>query len=253
MGRSIVFVAGHPDDETLGAGVAIAEHVAAGRDVHVLLLTRGTASATLGQLNGTSTSSWWGVAHNPAQEGYEPLTADDLGAARVREFRAALAVLGVASDHIHEATDAEGNPLLDGQVSLDDAKYAIHALASTLPTTEGVVGLWAPSYVVDNSSDHLAAGMAVRQLGIEQPTVYSDRRYYVLPMYWSDPRLSQVPGKYIDSPTDAVIRQKTINALRSYGAWQPEGGAFAVGYHSVYASAFAPVLADVHGLVHKDA
>src|SRR5690242_6674599 len=51
-GRPWILVAPHPDDETLGAGVLVAEHYAAGRDVHILLLTRGTSSVARLQING---------------------------------------------------------------------------------------------------------------------------------------------------------------------------------------------------------
>lgn len=40
-----LFVAAHPDDETLGMSIALAEHIAAGQGVHLLWLTRGEASS----------------------------------------------------------------------------------------------------------------------------------------------------------------------------------------------------------------
>src|SRR4029453_4981728 len=71
-----VFFAPHPDDETLGMGVAVANHVAAGRQVRVVAVTGGGASATRLNLNGSDVAPWWGVPHNPAQEGYAPLDVE---------------------------------------------------------------------------------------------------------------------------------------------------------------------------------
>lgn len=225
-GRPIIFVIPHPDDETLGAGVSIAEHVAAGRDVHILLLTRGTASNARAAINGESSpGTWWGPWHDPAVEGYAPLTVAEFGAARVAEMTAALGCLGVPADRIHEAG------LLDTQVTVADVKAAIIALADTLPQDKGDIGLWAPSYVVDDNPDHIAAGEAVRQLGVEDPVRWPDRRWWILPAYWSDARLSSVDEVW-DYPTDETIRARVRNACRAYNAWHPPHS-FAIGYHSV--------------------
>src|SRR5262249_40574059 len=78
-GRPWILVVPHPDDETLGAGVALAEKIAEGREAHILLLTRGTHSAVLQHINGARWSSWCRTWHNPAAEGYEPLDADSFG------------------------------------------------------------------------------------------------------------------------------------------------------------------------------
>ncbi|MFI1197687.1 PIG-L deacetylase family protein [Micromonospora sp. NPDC020750] len=225
-GRPVIFVVPHPDDETLGAGVPIAEHVAAGRDVRILLLTRGTASNARAAINGTANpGTWWGPWHDPATEGYQPLSPELFGQARYDEMVAALGCLGVPADRIHEAG------LLDTQVTIPAVKQAIVALADTLPQDRGDIGLWAPSYVVDDNPDHIAAGEAVRQLGAENPARWPDRRWWILPAYWTDARLSQVAEVW-DTPTDATITARVRNACRAYNAWHPPYS-FAIGYHSV--------------------
>ncbi|MCZ7440806.1 PIG-L family deacetylase [Micromonospora sp. WMMC241] len=239
-GRPALFVIPHPDDETLAAGVVIAEHVAAGRDVHLLLLTRGEKSAVMDGLNGTGTMGWWGVTHNPQVEGYAPLTEATFGEARRREITAAAGALGVPADHIHEA----GLP--NEGVTVASAKAAIVACATDIGAD---VGLWAPSHTVDNHADHLAAGQAVRQLGTEDPVRWWDRRYYVLPMYWSDARLSKVDWWW-DYAANAQVTNRARNATRAYQGWQPANGMFAIGWHSTY-SAFRTIEADPKCLVHR--
>lgn len=44
MSRSVAVVAAHPDDEVLGCGATMAKHVAAGDEVHVLILAEGATS-----------------------------------------------------------------------------------------------------------------------------------------------------------------------------------------------------------------
>ncbi len=51
-----LFVAAHPDDELLAMGVAVAEHVAAGRETHVLLLTDGGITSARDAINGDTVS-----------------------------------------------------------------------------------------------------------------------------------------------------------------------------------------------------
>jgi LmbE family N-acetylglucosaminyl deacetylase len=219
----------HPDDETLGAGGSIAEHLAAGQDVDVLLLTRGTNSSVLAMLNGIVTSSWWGVPHDPEIEGYQPLSPAMLGEARIAEATAAMRCL--AAGYPGTLTIHEGG-LVDGQVTQAAAQAAIEAVCDLIAPGGGQVRLKAHSYVVDNNADHLAIGQAVRSMAAADPTRYPGARYYVLPDYWQDARLSLVAESW-DLPTDAGVSRRVINAVRSYGAWAPDAGRFAVGWHSV--------------------
>ncbi|SCL33118.1 GlcNAc-PI de-N-acetylase [Micromonospora rhizosphaerae] len=238
--RAALFLVPHPDDETLAAGVLLAGHAAAGREVHILLLTRGEKSAVKDILNGVRTSHWWGVPHDPTVEGYAALTERTLGAARYRELVAAAAALGVTEDRIHEA----GLPN-DG-VTVEEVKAAVVATADAIG---GDLGLWAPSYTVDDHPDHLAAGEAVRQLGLDDPIRWGSCRYYVLPPYWSDPRLGSVDWCW-DDPMESETAARARNACRAYGSWQPQAGVFACGYHSVYAM-FRQIDANPRSLTHE--
>ena len=54
MGRVVLVVAAHPDDEVLGAGATIAKHADAGDVVHVAILAQGLFSRTEELREGTS-------------------------------------------------------------------------------------------------------------------------------------------------------------------------------------------------------
>lgn len=221
----VLFVVAHPDDETLAASVAIAEHSAAALDVHLLWLTDGEGSGAITHINGSTTSTWWGVLHDPAAEGYAPLTPADLAAARIREGTNAVRALtsGLGPVTIHRAS------LPDGGVTQAAAEAAILAVADQVAPGQPV-RLKTHSHIVDDHADHRAAGDAARALKTADPVRFGDLRHYILPPYWTDPRLSQVTEAW-DLP-GAGIAPRVLNAIRCYGAWAPPE-TYAIGEHSV--------------------
>ena len=235
-----LFIAAHPDDETLAMGVAIAEHVAAGVPTHLLLLTRGIGSRAQGYINGVSTSSWWGVRHNPAAEGYAPLSDSEFGQARVRETQNAVKCLssGLGTVTIHEA----GLRGFDQAAAAD----AILTVANGI-NAGGPVSLKGHTWLVDTHSDHLAAGKAIASLAAREPARFASPRYYILAPFWSDSRLSQVNERW-DYPANAGIRARAVNACRAHAAWAPPHS-YAIGHHSS-SNYFTPVIANPRCLYH---
>jgi len=225
----ILFVFAHPDDETLAAGVAIAEHVAAGHDVAVAWLTRGEGSGVLAALNGQAVSAWWGVLHVPVDEGYAVLSAGDLADARERE--AGVAVDALVSD-LGAVTRFRGD-LPDGGVTHDDALMSIRAIADTFAPGTVAVRLKSHTHAgaLDEHPDHVAIGSAVRTLQATEPGRFGDCRFYILPGYWTDADLFMASPTW-DQPSNVGIKARAINACRAYGAWAPATGSYAVGFHS---------------------
>lgn len=236
-----LFVAAHPDDEVLMACVAIAEHVRAGQDVHVLWVTCGEASSVREILNGDGTAGWWGLPHDPQAEGYPPLTENDFTEARMRETIAATLLLGTG--YPGKLTLWESG-LPDGGVTQADAESAIRAVADELG---GPVRLKTHSHIVDNHPDHLAIGVAAEALKAAEPARFGDVRHYILPAYWSDARLSQVAESW-DRPADEGVVQRCKLAVRAFAAWSPPDS-FAIGHHSV-PGMFATLSASPKSMVH---
>jgi LmbE family N-acetylglucosaminyl deacetylase len=229
-----LFAFAHPDDETLAAGVAIAQHAAAGHEVHVLVLGRGQASNTLGYLNGEAVSAWWGVRHDPAAEGYAPLSAERFGRARVDECRRALDCLAGGR-----------TPVVLHEGGLPDGGYDPAAVEQNLRRVcDDIAPSWlnGHSHLVDDHPDHVAVGWALRRLGVGAV------RHYVLPRYWSDARLARL-GRAWQWPGRSSVAARVVNACRAYGAWAPPTS-YAIGHHSVYRSMFTPLMASPRSVYH---
>ena len=219
----VLFVAAHPDDETLGMGVAIAEHIAAGHNVNVLIMSRSVGSGVLDQLNGSALSSWWGVIHNPSDEGYSPLTSEAFGIARSNE---AITALDCLATGLGTYTLFEGNL---PEFTLTEAQDRILDVCTTI--SAGAVLLKGHSHLVDDHAEHVIVGNALKNISLANPTLYGNRRHYILPRYWTDSRLSTV-AEHWDLPTNAGISARALNACRSYAAWAPPDS-YAIGAHSV--------------------
>ena len=131
MSRPVIFYSPHADDETLNMGITIAEHVAAGRDTHVVLMTHGRVTGALDAINGVTLSGYWKAMHNPSFEGYSPLTKADLEQARIREFHHACAQLGVPPSNRHiEYLD---DPTTGETVTKAEAKAVIQNYVNAYP------------------------------------------------------------------------------------------------------------------------
>lgn len=228
MARPVIFYAPHPDDEALNMSITIAEHVAAGRPTHVVLMTHGRQTGALAAINGTTYSGYWKATHDPEAEGYEPLTKDTLAAARITEFHHACGQLGVpvANRHIEYLDD----PATGETLTYSEAKATIEKYINLYPDADH----YSLSYH-DIHPDHAVIGQALQDL-------YNDGRiqYYIRFIISMATRTdyenrgAAIPGGgWKDTPSNDTIKQKAINACRCYSAWAPSLGAYAVGYHSV--------------------
>jgi LmbE family N-acetylglucosaminyl deacetylase len=227
-----IFYSPHQDDETLSMSVDILNHLVAGREVIVVLYTTGGGSFVQDVLNGNGSSAYWG-SHNPYMEGYSPLTDNDFSEARNREFRSALGQLGVKPENIHlRAVDANGGIL---------NKDSVKALIQEYSVTYGPASHKTMSYY-DSSLSHAYSGQALLELYNEG--ALSDARFYIARSDWSLSR----PGSVYSATT--AQKDKIKKAARVYEAWNPVSGAFAIGYHSVYAQ-FNQYLANPQNKIHK--
>jgi len=142
---NVFFYIPHQDDEALTFGVSIMSHVQAGHNVHVVLLTGGTASVIRTSLGMTKT---------------------EFSQARNREFALSLAIMGVKPENIiyHNYED--------GSLSISELEKLIRKYENYHPNAKHKVF----SYT-DWHSDHKNTGIALKNLQISG--VVTDARYYV--------------------------------------------------------------------------
>lgn len=235
-GQKVLWVFAHPDDEIIAAGLSLRQHLEVGRDCYVLTLTRGTASGVLAQLNGTGINSVWGMPHDPTAEGYIPLDEAGFGAARYAETLTALKV--IASGAGATVTVLEAG-LQDQQVT----EAAVHAEILDVYAEICTPGeaLWLKTHTdilaagggpLENP-DHTAAGLAVRQLSVDQPAIFGNVRFYVEPEHWTD---APVVARHLSRIFPAAGTRQTaatLDAYESFRAWAPEVGRYAIGRQSV--------------------
>lgn len=254
----VFFYVPHPDDETLSMGLAITHYLAAGLDVHMVSMTRGEAGGPIGSFNGNNPCNWaqhpW--THNPVREGYAPITADILGAARLQEARSALGAMATVTPNPGVA--ATGNVfqheggLPDGfgttsPTAVADAQAVIQTYTDAYPTA-----FHRTMSPTDDHPDHAACGQALRNLKNANP-ILGGAMFFVSRLYWA---ISQPDGQYPADvaaegpqwfPTTAryaefctILRNR---AVPCFSSWNPAEGSYAIGYHQVanqFAHNFGP-------------
>lgn len=253
LAQDVLWVAAHPDDETLGYSLEYLKHRAAGLRCHVLWLTHGENTGARGIINGTGTDAFWnGRVHNPSAEGYAPLTKADIARARVTETETAVRALGAGLPG--SLTMWHANPLLpDGYggtgtapttLAVAQAQAAILAVCRSI--TSGPVRLKGHSWL-DTAPDHAAAGAAIRNLAAKYPTLYGDRTHFLRPQFWARPPAGAAYAWSLPTSADQVHRVR--NAITAFGAWAPTLGAYGVGQISVPGD-FATLEATPKSLLH---
>lgn len=127
----LLVIAPHPDDESLGCGGMIAEAIAQGRSVHVMVLTDGSAS-------------------HPGSRAWPPAR---LAALRAREAQAAVAALGLARERLIMLS------MQDGQAPTSGSRFV--SLANRLAgfVTRHAVGTLLATARSDPHGDHVAAAL----------------------------------------------------------------------------------------------
>ena len=161
--QSVVVVAAHPDDETLGAGGLIAACAARGIDVRVIVVTDGSGS-------------------HPDSPTHTP---SELALLRAHEVTAAVALL---------APDAHLDLLwfADGEVDKNRDEIAVE-LAKLTTGADLVVAPWRG----DAHRDHRIVGELCAELGIRL------LEYPIWMWHWGTPTHPDIPlGRFLQLPAD---------------------------------------------------
>jgi hypothetical protein len=226
-----IFFIPHQDDETLSMGVAITQHLDAGREVIAVLYTDGAGSVAQKILNGEAGSSWWGGTHNPVTEGYNPIDNQKFSEARINELKSALMQLGVKAENIHIRNLAS-----DGTLTLDEVKSLVLEYAQNYPGAS-----FKAMSQHDGSLSHSLSGQAL--VDLYNQTAVTDVRLYVSRNDWTRVTV----GSTVTANTSQAFRIK--KAAFVYQAWNPAVESFAIGYHSV-SPQFNSMLANIQNRQH---
>lgn len=284
----VFFYSPHPDDETLSMGLAMLYYIANGADVHLVSITNGSAIGVANTLNG-STDTGTAVActisdhpyiHDTQREGYPlvapatRLTANDIGAARNKEARSALAMMamippsvaGTVAPVTHHTENLPGD--FSGSSPSSTSPPTPEGIAQVKAIIKGYVDNYPNSFhhtmsETDDHHDHAACGIALRQLKNDtvntvpwDPTrtyasALANARFFVSRLYWATtppqdgthypddvaamPNLSWFPyGTRYSDYVSWLVNR----VVPIYRAWSPAEGSYGVGYHQV-ASQFA--------------
>jgi LmbE family N-acetylglucosaminyl deacetylase len=206
--RPAIFYSPHQDDETIGMGASIAEHVRSGRPVYLVLLTNGANLAMLGFL----------------REKYnQNATMEDLTRARNNEMIAACMALG-----IHRVYVAYGGRGYDDQAIGDvgspgwittknEFKNTMLYFAKLFPNaSQKTVSGNCDSYNAncDKMPAHQAAATAMHEL-YNTGAILDARLYRVYCYFWHYGSCDRCSSYFYEvSEADKITKQKAIAAYK---------------------------------------
>lgn len=225
----IVFFLPHQDDEMFMGGT-IHRLIMLGRQVYVVIVTDGAASAAQDILNGTEKDvldqyckKQGACYHKPTQEGYTFLNDQAFAKARNQEVFASLTALGVPDNHIFFANPGGINgssqpEFIDGQLTPKIALRVIkkyYLLFGNKATYVTVTSALGPLNHIHG--DHFALRVSLSAFTpITKKYYFSERAGLGRPI--------------VLSKKDRLIKKR---ALKNYFLWSPRDQRFAIGEHSV--------------------
>ncbi|WP_335870586.1 PIG-L deacetylase family protein [Bacillus sp. 2205SS5-2] len=201
--KTSIFYSPHADDEVLSLGSAILHQINQGNEVVVVLLSKGEASSSFTSINEKLVST----AKNP-------ITRQEFGNARVKEFKNSVDELGIQLENTYTYD------LPDGQITKEEVIKIIQEMSVLYPSASHHT----LSYL-DPHSDHANAGLALKSVQ-ESGEVNSVRFYLPIQEF----NKMKYKGTYY---TPSNYKDAYFNGLNSYNIWDPKNGFYAIGYTSV--------------------
>jgi LmbE family N-acetylglucosaminyl deacetylase len=198
-----VFYAPHADDETLSLGPSILRQIDKGNEVTVVLLSHGEASQSINKVN-----------ENLREKNLPPISKEEFGDSRVKEFKKSVAELGVKSENVYVYD------LPDGEIKEDDVIEIMKEMNERFPEARH----HALTYN-DPHKDHATSGKALKKL-VEDGTIQS--ALYYLPVQEFENL------DYDDTyPVPDDLSEEYTKSLDAYRIWKPGEGFYRIGYTSV--------------------
>jgi LmbE family N-acetylglucosaminyl deacetylase len=233
-----IFYSPHQDDESLAMAGSIREHKEAGRQVILVLLTRGENGGLLDIMNGTAACPLGQGCPGGGSHSFG-LGQDDIVRGRTAEFKAAAQRLGVDRVVVRDRPDSAWGDYagfvqeVRNTILEFEARYpgASHKLVNGY---RDVIYGYPPE---DANLTHKACREAAEGLdGLDL------RFYWVYGYTWP---LEQRTADYVLPLSDKQFARKR-QALAEYRRWDPGRGRYALGYHSVGTLMIDPAAADPH-------
>ena len=197
-----IYYSPHPDDEILSMGPGIVQALQQYNEVIVVLLSSGTASKSYNTINSRL-----------SELALSDLSLVEFGKARVQEFKSSVQALGVKKENIYVYD------LQDGNIQMEDIKSIIVSFEQKYPNSVHHCMTYH-----DPHPDHRASGEALKSL--------LDSRDIRHGLFFLPIQVNQVTGRY-HYYVKAINNPRIINAAEIYKRWNPRGGNYAIGYHSV--------------------
>ncbi len=195
-----IFYSPHQDDETIGMGASIAEHVRAGRPVYVVLLTNGANTGMLAYLQTLNPNS----------------TMQNVINARNNEFIAACIALGVHRIYIANVGSGydESIPFLTLKTDFKNTMSYMRNLfpSASHKTVSGNCDSYNPN--CDKMPTHQAAATAIHEL-YNTGVITDIRLYRVYCYYWNYGTCDRCSSWFKPvSSSDKLRRQSAINQYK---------------------------------------
>ncbi|MGA8941982.1 MAG: PIG-L family deacetylase [Thermoactinomyces sp.] len=236
---TVVYLVPHADDELLSMGVDIVNHLRLRYDVHLVLMSPGGHSRARFLINGFQDSeeqpylhkkpvycSLHKRYHSPEKEKYADtyLDVNDLGAARVREFREVARRLGIPEENVH-IYNIENDRFVEQE---QEIRNVVEELLERFPEARfRTTSIW------DFHPDHAMLGKILMEAE-EKNRISPDNTLYFISIYKARFTKYDLPFReYTMQLVDPQDAQKIRYATRVYGIWDPENGWYQIGYHSV--------------------
>ncbi|MHA7139616.1 PIG-L deacetylase family protein [Rossellomorea arthrocnemi] len=197
-----IFYSPHQDDELLSMGHAISLYVQNGYEVHVVLLTDGSATSAIHSVNKEVVKHY-----------LKPISTKEFSDARNLEFIRSLSALGVERDHIHFTR------LKDGKTTVNQVEETVLKYKTRYPEAQHM----ALSYH-DNHNDHRNSGLALNHL--YKNGILTEPKFYI-----QNNERNIVDGVY--EPYTFLNDQPITNATIPYTAWDPLRRMYSIGIISV--------------------
>ncbi|MGG3467853.1 cell wall-binding repeat-containing protein [Neobacillus pocheonensis] len=222
--RPILYIVPHQDDEILTFGVDIRNELSRGRQVHLILLTRGEDSGARNILNGEVYCWIHDKFHDPVKEGYKAgtLTPDEFADARTDEYLRASKALGVPESNIHMQF------IPNGQFYSSAIRKVIDQYLAAYPNADVRTMSW-----FDEHSAHALIGRTVQDMQAEGVLQRYQAKYLVsinTDRFYKTPKPMVTIMNRLGNSNDV---QYLRNAINEYKRFDPKNGYYAVGYHSV--------------------